>query len=436
MTNLAIVGTQWGDEGKGKMVDLLTEGADVVVRFQGGNNAGHTLVVNGETYALHLIPSGVLHPYKLGVIASGVVVDPDVLIKEISDLRARGIQISPANLKISEKAHLILPYHKLLDVAREAKASTASDIESSFHLGTTGRGIGPAYEDKASRCGLRMGDLLKLTYFKTRVENALFEKNCLLKNLYNHSPVMLENIMDQAAIWAKTLGPFITSTYQVLQRAAALNQNLLFEGAQGVQLDLDHGTYPFVTSSNPTTGAVAVGTGLPPTLLNGVLGLVKAYTSRVGEGPFPTELLDDTGRRLRDQGREFGTTTGRPRRCGWLDALVVRAAVSLCGIDHLAITKLDVLKGMSELKIATHYLLDGEKIDFIPADWQLLAKCRPFYESVPGFDQDISQTKKLEDLPKEVRFYLDKMEEIIGAPPAMISVGPDRSQTIILHNYF
>jgi adenylosuccinate synthase len=436
MTNLAIVGTQWGDEGKGKMVDLLTEGADLVVRFQGGNNAGHTLVVNGQTYALHLIPSGVLHPNKVGVIASGVVVDPAVLLEEMSALNARGIQISPANLKVSEKAHLILPYHKILDVARETKASKVSKVDSDFHLGTTGRGIGPAYEDKASRCGLRMGDLLNLTYFKNRLENALFEKNCLLKNLYNLPPINIEDVMIQAAIWAKELGPFITSTYQVLQKALVKKQNLLFEGAQGIQLDLDHGTYPFVTSSNPTTGAVSVGSGVAPTLLNGVLGLVKAYTSRVGEGPFPTELLDDIGQRLRDEGREFGTTTGRPRRCGWLDALVVRTAVALCGIDHLAITKLDVLRGLSELKIATHYLLDGQKIDFIPADWKVLAKCIPIYETIPGFDTDISKAKKLEDLPTGARFYLDKMEEIIGVPPAMISVGPDRSQTIILHNYF
>ncbi len=429
MNNVVIVGAQWGDEGKGKVVDILTEKADLVVRFQGGNNAGHTLVVGGEKYALHLVPSGILHPGKLGLVANGVVVDPEVLIKEIDGLTARGVKISPDNLMVSEKAHMILPYHQALDQAREGSKGAGK-------IGTTGRGIGPAYEDKAARAGLRMGDLRDPAFFRERAELALAEKNQLLTGLYGLPPVSLDDLTAKARVWAERLCPFLGDTWRRLQKAVAGGDKIIFEGAQAAQLDLDHGTYPFVTSSNPVAGSVAVGAGLAPQKVEGVLGLVKSYSTRVGSGPFPTELTDRTGDYLRDRGVEFGTTTGRPRRCGWLDAVVVRNSVELCGVDHLAVTKLDVLAGLPELKIATHYLLDGEKIDFIPADYREFERCQPVYETWPGFDGDLSGAKKMSDLPEGALRYLDRMSELCGAPLGLVSVGPDREETIALYEYF
>ncbi len=429
MSNVVIVGAQWGDEGKGKVVDILTEKADLVVRFQGGNNAGHTLVVGGEKYALHLVPSGVLHSAKKGLIAGGVVVDPDVLLHEIDGLAARGVAVTPRNLFISEKAHVIMPYHQALDQAREGAKGAGK-------IGTTGRGIGPAYEDKAARVGLRLGDLRDLEFFRGKAGEALAEKNQLLTGLYGVPAVSLDDIMAQARVWAERLRPFLGDGWDFLQKALAEGQRILFEGAQGVQLDLDHGTYPFVTSSNPVAGSVAVGAGLDPRRIGGVLALVKAYSTRVGSGPFPTELKDRTGDALRERGAEFGTTTGRPRRCGWLDAVVVRNSVALCGVDHLAVTKLDVLAGLPELKIATHYMLDGEKIHFLPADYRDLDRCQPVYETWPGFTEDITGAKKIEDLPAAARRYLDRLSELCGAPLGLVSVGPDREETIILHEYF
>jgi adenylosuccinate synthase len=429
MANVAVVGTQWGDEGKGKVVDLLSEGADLIVRFQGGNNAGHTLVVGDQSYALHTIPSGVLRPGKISVIASGVVVDPEDLIQEIRGLLSRGVDISPKNLKISEKAHMIMPYHRLLDAARETLAGGQK-------LGTTGRGIGPAYEDKAARVGLRLVDLSSEEILKERISLALREKNCLFERLYGVPVLRAEDLARRALSWRDHITPYLTDVAKILREAQSAGKNILFEGAQGVQLDVDHGSYPYVTSSNPTTGGVAVGTGLPPKDLQNVLGLVKAYSSRVGEGPFPTELKDETGELVREAGREFGTTTGRPRRCGWLDATIVRAAVALCGIDRLAFTKLDVLSGLPELKIASHYLLNGEKLFSPPASVQDLARCQPVYRSVPGFSQDIRSARKMEDLPKEARNYLDLAEELIGRPAALVSVGPEREETIVISRYF
>ncbi|MDR1111168.1 MAG: adenylosuccinate synthase [Deltaproteobacteria bacterium] len=429
MTTLAVIGTQWGDEGKGKIVDLLTEGAQMVVRFQGGNNAGHTLVVGGETYALHLVPSGILHPGKTSLVASGVVVDPGVMIGEIRALRARGVGITPDNLKISEKAHVILPYHKLLDEAREGRAAGA-------RIGTTGRGIGPAYEDKASRLGLRMGDLLDQPLFEARVARALEEKNCLLANLYGLKPLAVAPILEMAGAWADQLGPFIADTFRIVKRAADVGLNILFEGAQGVQLDIDHGTYPFVTSSNPTAGAVSVGSGLPPNRLDKVIGLVKAYTSRVGEGPFPTELVDGTGQRLREVGNEYGTTTGRPRRCGWLDAVVVKAAVDLCGMASLAVTKLDVLCGLPEIRMATAYLLDGQRIDHVPGPLSDFARVEPVLETFEGFSEDISGARTMAGLPRQARIFLDRLSEVVGAPAGLVSVGPERGQTIFPGSFF
>ena len=429
MSNVVIVGAQWGDEGKGKVVDILTEKADLVVRFQGGNNAGHTLVVNGEKYALHLIPSGILHPGKRGVVAGGVVADPEVLLEEIDALSAREVAVTPDNLMLSDRAHVIMPYHQALDQAREGSKGEGK-------IGTTGRGIGPAYEDKAARVGLRLGELKDLAYFREKAAAALKEKNHLLAGLYGAPEVSLDEIMVKAERWAKRLLPFIADTGLYLREALGEGRPILFEGAQGVQLDLDHGTYPFVTSSNPVAGSLSVGAGLPPQCIKGVLALVKAYSTRVGSGPFPTELENETGAYMREKGAEFGVTTGRPRRCGWLDTVVVKTSVDLCGADHLAVTKLDVLAGLPELKIATHYLLDGEKIDFIPADYREVERCRPVYESWPGFEGDLSKARKLTDLPAAARRYLDRLSELCGAPLGLVSVGPDREETIILHEYY
>ena len=429
MSNLVIVGAQWGDEGKGKIVDILTEKADLVVRFQGGNNAGHTLVVDGEKYALHLVPSGILRQGKKGIIANGVVVDPDVFLKEIDGLIARGISISPENLLVSERAHIIMPYHQALDAAREG-------VKGDDKIGTTGRGIGPAYEDKASRIGLRLGDLRDLAFFEEKAKAALVEKNHLLSGLYQETPLDLNDLMTKARHWAKRLLPFIVDTAGVLHKAIKENRKILFEGAQGVQLDLDHGCYPFVTSSNPVGSYVSVGTGVAPQQTGQVLALVKAYSTRVGSGPFPTELTDSTGEFLRTQGAEIGTTTSRPRRCGWLDMVIVRSSLRLCGSDFLAVTKLDVLAGLKELKIATHYLLDGERIDFVPADFREVERCVPVYESWPGFDEDIRGVEKMEDLPQAARAYLDRLSELAETPLGLVSVGPDREETIILHDFF
>jgi adenylosuccinate synthase len=429
MNNVVIIGSQWGDEGKGKIVDILTEKADMVVRFQGGNNAGHTLVVDGNTYALHLVPSGILHPGKKALIAGGVVVDPDVLLEEMDHLGARGVALTPDNFMVSERAHIIMPYHRLLDQAREGR-------RGEDRLGTTGRGIGPAYEDKAARIGLRMGDLRDMDFFRDQAARALVEKNLLLSGLYGLPAFTPDDLVSRGALWRQRLLPYLGDTWRTIQAALARDEKLLFEGAQAVQLDLDHGSYPFVTSSNPLSGAVAVGAGLAPRLIGGVLALVKAYSTRVGAGPFPTEQDNDLGARLRKKGAEFGTTTGRPRRCGWLDAVVVRHSVTLCGADHLAVTKLDVLAGLAELKIATHYLLDGEMIDFFPADIRAAERCRPVYETMPGFEGDLSRARKLTDLPAAARHYVDRLSELCGAPPAFISVGPGREETIALYNYF
>ncbi|KXS56772.1 MAG: adenylosuccinate synthetase [Candidatus Adiutrix intracellularis] len=429
MNNVVVFGSQWGDEGKGKIVDLLTDKADLVVRFQGGNNAGHTLMVDGEKYALHLIPSGILHPGKLALIAGGVVIDPEGLLKEIDALTARGITITPDNLFISEKAHIVMPYHRLLDLARE-------NLQGVNKIGTTGRGIGPAYEDKAARIGLRMGDLRNLDYFREKTVHALLEKNHLLNGFYQVPSVKLVDLMALANVWAERLTPFLSDTARLIQSALGRGDHILFEGAQAVQLDLDHGNYPFVTSSNPIAGSVTVGAGLAPGKIEGVLAVVKAYSTRVGLGPFPTELKEETGEYLRTRGVEFGTTTGRPRRCGWPDSVVIRNSVELCGADHLAVTKLDVLAGLPELKIATQYLLDGEKIDFIPADIQTLDCCQPVYEKLAGFNVDLKKARKITDLPKAARYFLDRLSELSGAPLGLVSVGPNREETIILHEYF
>ena len=429
MTIVAVVGTQWGDEGKGKVVDLLTRDASVVVRFQGGNNAGHTLFVGSEKFIVHLIPSGILRAGKRCLIGNGVVVDPEVLISEIENLRARGVKVTPRNLALSEKAHLIMPYHKALDLAREAKKGKKK-------IGTTGRGIGPCYEDKVARVGLRAVDLLDRKTFLARLRAILPEKNFMLENYFGVRPMNRARIARDALRWAEFLGPFITDVAGLLNEAAVKGKNILFEGAQGTHLDVDHGTYPFVTSSNPVVGTVCAGAGLAPGRLNAVVGLVKAYTTRVGAGPFPTELDDRTGSHLRDRGQEYGSTTGRPRRCGWLDTVVVGESVRINGVDQLAVTKLDVLTGLDEVKICVAYRLDGKRIKRIPADLAAFQRCRPVYETMPGWKEDISEARKMADLPQAARNYLERMSELTGAPLSLISVDPNRDKTIILADPF
>ena len=427
MANVVVVGTQWGDEGKGKIVDLLTEHASLVVRFQGGNNAGHTLVVDGKKFILHLIPSGMLHPEKKGVIGNGVVVDPEVLIQEIDGLRSRGIAIDSQNMIISEKAHLIMPYHKALDLGREEKKGVKK-------LGTTGRGIGPCYEDKVARNGIRAVDLLDRNTFLTKLEANLEEKNFMLSEFYGVEPVNPEQVARDALVWADRLKPFIGNTVEVIDQAITAGDNILFEGAQGVHLDIDHGTYPYVTSSNPVSGTVCAGAGLAPNRIDCVVGLVKAYTTRVGSGPFPTELDDRDGDYLRTRGAEFGSTTGRPRRCGWVDTVVLKESVRLCGLDQLAVTKLDVLTGLEEIKICVAYEKGGKRIHYMPSSLSDLEECRPVYETMPGWSEDISKAAVLEDLPRAAIDYLERLSELTGVSLGIVSVGPGREETIILKN--
>ncbi|MBW2061862.1 MAG: adenylosuccinate synthase [Deltaproteobacteria bacterium] len=429
MSNLVVLGAQWGDEGKGKIVDLLTEQASTVVRFQGGNNAGHTLVVNREKFILHLIPSGILHPGKKCLIGNGVVVDPNVLINEIKGLRARGVKVTPRNLCLSERAHLIMPYHNALDLAREAKKGKKK-------IGTTGRGIGPCYEDKAARAGIRVVDLLNRKYFLSNLRANLQEKNFILENYYHAKPVNRAKITRDSANWARFLAPFVVNVTARIDRAVHRGENILFEGAQGTHLDLDHGTYPFVTSSNPVAGTVSAGAGLGPKRIDCVAGLVKAYTTRVGDGPFPTELKDKTGKYLRSRGQEYGATTGRPRRCGWQDAVVLKESVRLNSLDMIMLTKLDILTGLDKIKICVAYKLNGKRIRYIPADPTVFQRCEPVYETLSGWAEDLSGARKKSHLPPAARKYLDRLTALLDVPIGVVSVGPEREQSIMLKNPF
>jgi adenylosuccinate synthase len=393
-----IVGTQWGDEGKGKITDLLAEHKDIVVRYQGGNNAGHTVVVGEDVFKLHLIPSGILFPKTVCVIGNGVVIDPEVLLQEIDKLKERGIKVSPENLKISGSAHVILPEHKERDKQQENGRAEGKKI------GTTGRGIGPAYVDKFNRSGVRMEAFLRPEENKER--------------------------LGAYVALAPKLTPYIIDSVLFLNKAIVAKKDILLEGAQGTMLDVDHGTYPFVTSSNPTAGGACTGSGIGPTRIDRVFGVAKAYTTRVGEGPFPTELLDETGEFLRQEGKEFGTTTGRPRRCGWFDAMVVRHAVLVNGITDMVITKLDVLDKMKTLKICTSYELDGERITHLPTDIELLKRCVPVYEELPGWQTVTTNIKKYEGLPAKARKYLKKIEKETGIKIRIISTGARRLETI------
>jgi len=429
MSNVVIVGTQWGDEGKGKIVDLFTKHADVVVRFQGGNNAGHTLVVDGEQTILHLIPSGVLHPHVTCFIGSGVVVDPKTLLDEIALVKSKGFLKDDQLLVVSDNAHVIMPYHKQIDLLREAKRGKGK-------IGTTGRGIGPTYEDKVGRTGIRMGELVEPHLFRKRLEEILPEKNLYLEKVLGGKPIPFEELYKNYHEFGKKLKRYVRSNASVLTSPIQKKKNILFEGAQGVALDVDHGTYPFVTSSNTVAAAACIGVGIGPKSLDEVLGVCKAYTTRVGGGPFPTELHDETGEFLRREGKEFGATTGRPRRCGWLDLVLLRHAVRTCGLTGLIITKLDILSGQKSLKICVAYRYKGERLDEMPSSNHVMEECEPIYEELSGWSEPISQIRSLQKLPPQAKKYLERVEKEAGVPLCMISVGPSRDEQITIKTPF
>jgi adenylosuccinate synthase len=430
MSSVVVVGTQWGDEGKGKIVDLLTRYADCIVRFQGGNNAGHTLVVDGKKFVFHIIPSGILYEEKKCMIGNGVIVDPGVLLGEISELKEKGLPVTPERLMISENAHLIMPYHQSMDHAREAALAAGKKI------GTTGRGIGPCYMDKVGRVGIKIGDLLDDALFREKLQINVEEKNFMLTTKYNSAPVAFDSIYAEFQTFAEKLIPFIGNVSVELDTARKAGRHILFEGAQGTQLDIDHGTYPFVTSSNTIAGNACNGAGFGPAHIDSVIGILKAYTTRVGEGPFPSELFDSVGEELQRKGGEFGATTGRTRRCGWLDGVVAADAARLNGLTGLAITKLDVLSGQPVVKMANSYELDGECVSAMPSNINQAAKVTPVYEEMAGWDEDITGVRAYEDLPVQAQDYIKRIEDFTGIEPVIVSVGPDRDETMLLKNPF
>lgn len=426
--NVVVIGTQWGDEGKGKIVDWLTERVAGVVRFQGGHNAGHTLVVNGKKTILRLIPSGMLHGHVTCYIGNGVVLSPDALLREIDELTAAGLQVTE-RLRISEGCPLILPYHVALDQAREASKGDAK-------IGTTGRGIGPCYEDKVARRAIRLHDLLFPDRFKTKLTEVLDYHNFVLTKYLGAAPVSVDSVYEPALKMAERLSPMMADVSAELNRLMADGKALLFEGAQAALLDVDHGTYPFVTSSNCLAGQASAGAGVGPNALHYVLGITKAYATRVGSGPFPTELENDVGQRLRDRGHEYGSVTGRPRRCGWFDAAALKRASQINGLSGLCITKLDVLDGLSELKVCTGYKLDGKQIDILPYGADSIARCEPIYETHAGWQESTLGIQDFAALPVNAQRYLRRLEEIVGTRVALVSTGPDRNETIVLHHPF
>ncbi|HHW40112.1 MAG TPA: adenylosuccinate synthase [Syntrophomonadaceae bacterium] len=426
MSCVVIVGAQWGDEGKGKVTDYLASRADVVVRYQGGNNAGHTVVIGSQEFRLHLIPSGIFYPDKVCIIGNGLVVDPEVLFQELDGLLARGVK--NGRLCISDRAHILLPCHKRLDEAQE-------DARGNQKIGTTRRGIGPAYVDKVSRVGLRTGELLEPGW-EDYVSQLVEQKNAVFEKLYGVPGFDPAEIVVWLKPYAERMRPFITDTSLLLSRYLAEGRHVLFEGAQGTLLDLDHGTYPFVTASSPAAGGACTGSGVGPTAIDRVLGVCKAYLTRVGEGPFPTELMGVDCEDLRQRGMEFGTTTGRPRRCGWLDLVMLRYAARINGLSGLIITKLDVLDHMPKVRLCTAYRRGGEVLKEFPASLRVLRECEPVYEELDGWQQDTSGIRRYEDLPEAARRYLQRISEITGVPVVMVSVGPDREQTIVLQEVF
>ncbi len=429
MKSVIVLGAQWGDEGKGKIVDIYSEFADTIVRATGGNNAGHTLVVKGEKFIFHLIPSGILHPGKKCVIANGVVIDPKVLLMEIDRLKERGFLTDDAQMKIGLLANIILPYHILLDKAREEKLGNRK-------IGTTARGIGPCYEDKIARIGIRACDLVRPDTFTEKLRANLDLKNFLLKNYFRGEEVPFQATVDEYLAYGERLKPYLIDTSLFINQEFKRGAKVLFEGAQGTLLDIDHGTYPFVTSSNTTAGGACTGSGVGPTKVSAVVGVSKAYATRVGGGPFPTELLDDEGQKIRDRGNEYGSTTGRPRRCGWFDAPVVRYANRLNALAGVALTKLDVLSGLSRLRICVAYEIDGVRQDEVPLSLADFEAAKPVYEEVEGWKEDISTSREFNDLPKAARKYVQMIEEVTGVEVSLVSVGPDRNQTIIRRNPF
>lgn len=426
MKNVVVVGTQWGDEGKGKITDFLAQQADVVVRYQGGNNAGHTIVFNQQKFALHLIPSGIFNPNIKNVMANGMVINPEALIEELNVLAEKGIH--DFQLYISDRAHVVLPYHKALDAAFE-------DKKGNQKIGTTKKGIGPAYTDKADRSGIRMCDFIDEAVFKERLKENLDAKNHLL-SLLGHETLDYQNMFDTYSHIAKIIKPFVCDTSVLLEQEMDKKKKILFEGAQGIMLCIDHGTYPYVTSSSPTAASVPLNAGIPPQAIDGVIGVTKAYSTRVGEGPFPSEMHDEIGVKIRQVGNEYGTTTGRPRRIGWFDSVIVKHAKRVSGVTGLSIMLLDVLTGHDTLKICVAYELNGKRIEHVPASIYDFANCKPVYMEVPGWKEDITQVKSFDDLPVAAQNYIRTIEHITGVKISLFSVGPDRTQTIQMQSIF
>ena len=423
MSSIVIMGSQWGDEGKGKMTDWLAQKADMIVRYQGGNNAGHTIAFNRKTYKLQLIPSGIFEPQKINVIGNGVVVNPKALLGELQMLKDAGV--TPSNLKISSRAHLILPYHIQLDIAQEKQRGDRK-------VGTTHNGIGPAYMDKAARIGIRMCDLLEKDTFAAKLKENLAQKNALFEKIYDEEPFDFDSLFNEYYEYGQQLKDYVTDTSVLVNEAISAGKNVLFEGAQGIMLDLDHGTYPYVTSSNPVVGGALAGAGVGPQSLTKMVGVCKAYSTRVGEGPFPTELTNETGDWIREKAHEYGTVTGRPRRIGWFDAVAMRHAKRVSGMNCLSLNLLDIFTGLKKVKICTAYMLDGKQIDYYPASLKELERCEPVYEKFDGWAEDISTVTEYDQLPANAKKYLKRIEELTGLQLMTISVGPSREQTITL----
>jgi adenylosuccinate synthase len=423
MSAFIVLGAQWGDEGKGKMTDYLAESADVVVRFQGGNNAGHTVEVGDKQYKLHLIPSGILYDTKLNVIGNGVVVDPKALFEEIDYLKGVGVDVTPEKLMISDRAQLIMPYHKVLDGIKE-KARGKKDI------GTTGKGIGPCYTDKMERSGIRVCDLMHKEVFEEKLKDNVDTKNDIITKIYGGDSLDFSAIYNEYLEYAERMRPFVKDISVEVFNNIKAGKKVLFEGAQGTLLDIDYGTYPYVTSSNTIAGGVCTGAGVGPTAITSAVGIAKAYTTRVGKGPFPTELFDETGDWIREKGHEYGVTTGRARRCGWLDLVILKTTARISGLTSFAVTKIDTLAGMEKVKVCTGYKFDGKVIDYVPASLEDLAKCEPIYEEFDGWDKSIENARSYNDLPENAKIYLKKIEEFTGTKISIVSVGPRRDQTI------
>ncbi len=422
MSNTCVIGLQWGDEGKGKIIDILAKDYDVVVRYQGGGNAGHTLIIGDEKYIFHLIPSGILHPDKKCVIGNGIVLDPKLFLDEIEGLSKRNINVS-GNLFVSDRAHVVLPYHKKLDLLIEKQKGVSM-------IGTTGRGLGPCYTDKIARTGIRIAELLNKDQFKEKLKIIVEEKNRLFVNLYNDEPLSWEDIYEEYSAYADKISPFVCDTVDLIARAVEDNKKILFEGAQGTLLDVDFGTYPYTTSSNTVAGGVSSGLGVSPKQIHNIIGITKAYTTRVGSGPFPTEVDGEQGEHIRKKGGEFGSTTGRPRRCGWFDAVAIQHSIRISGVDSLIVTKLDVLDDQETIRICTGYKYENKVYKNFPADIETLNNCEPVYEEVSGWREDTTEVRSVDGLPEKARSYIGTIESIVGVKVGMVSVGPERLQII------